>query len=591
MSAEAPPSESTGTNPSQPQPAPAAEQAVDSTTMNSNNKTSTNNSRKRARSVSPKDPSSSSFSGISNNKNKDRDLEVLRAQQLRDPLQRNTVLNELLRLSSVHDKPLLLHSHEVLYALVDVAIYEHLQKKKEKSSKEEEEDSDFSSKTVWSKAPSRAAEEWAQACKKRLNDPSLCLPPKHQRQQQQQQAADNSSSSLATLRVILMILRNLSYTGANVRMMVYSANTMDLLVGCLFDTMDSSGFVRGDNTAYTTDSSISSTRLVDTALQTLLNVAPYLDISGQRMVTDRLFYDNSSYLVPHPETFNQASQWGWNGMYWAKRWDAREDRLAATVQKEFIMSVTGTHYLTSVWSVFSALRFCLTNHCIQRHTLLMGLDVLLEWIQPARIGVVGTVSIEDDPYVLPSIRAVLVNMPDCMLIRLVECLSIPKQGPESMDYVDPTKTLVLKPSNKSVSYQQGGYDASIDTDLRDRALEVLVPLMELDSPRVAARIGKCCHSRPLLDAILPILTTTVGKNEASMVASQFLREFSKASENEMALVTIQERLVELASRDARIAQLVWNHLYVQPELESSEDEESVEGVGIDNAVSVLETAE
>jgi hypothetical protein len=112
-----------------------------------------------------------------------------------------------------------------------------------------------------------------------------------------------------------------------------------------------------------------------------------------------------------------------------------------------------------------------------------------------------------------------------------------------------------------------GYNATVDVDARDRALDVLVTLMELDSPRMAARLGREASGiRTLLyDALIPILTTTIGRNEASALASQLFRELSKAKDaNKVGLQYVRSRLIELAGRDARVSQLVWKHLYPVP---------------------------
>lgn len=111
---------------------------------------------------------------------------------------------------------------------------------------------------------------------------------------------------------------------------------------------------------------------------------------------------------------------------------------------------------------------------------------------------------------------------------------------------------------------QLGYNATIDFDTRDRALDVLVPLLELDSPRMAARLGREASGvRVILyDALVPILTTNVGRSEASVLATQLFRELAQAAdENKLGLQYVQGRLIELASRDARVSQLVWNDLY------------------------------
>jgi hypothetical protein len=123
-----------------------------------------------------------------------------------------------------------------------------------------------------------------------------------------------------------------------------------------------------------------------------------------------------------------------------------------------------------------------------------------------------------------------------------------------------------------------GYNATVDADARDRALDVLVPLLELDSPRMAARLGTDSSGirTRLYDALVPILTTNVGRNEASVLATQLIRELAQASdENKLGLQYVQSRLVELACRDARVSQLVWNDLYPVP-TDDGDDEGRVE---------------
>jgi hypothetical protein len=79
----------------------------------------------------------------------------------------------------------------------------------------------------------------------------------------------------------------------------------------------------------------------------------------------------------------------------------------------------------------------------------------------------------------------------------------------------------------------------------------------------------------LFDSVVPILTTNVGRQEATVLASQFFRELNAASENRVGFLYVQERLVELASRDARASSLVWNHLYViTPDEDEVDDEEA-----------------
>jgi hypothetical protein len=131
-----------------------------------------------------------------------------------------------------------------------------------------------------------------------------------------------------------------------------------------------------------------------------------------------------------------------------------------------------------------------------------------------------------------------------------------------------------------------GYNSTVDFDCRDRALDVLVPLLELDSPRMAARVGrksarndKIVNSSvrmELYDSLIPILTTNVGRSDSSMLAVQLLRELAKAvDQNKDGFLYVKGRLIEIASRDARVSQLVWTDLYPIAFDEEVEDEDAV----------------
>jgi hypothetical protein len=145
-------------------------------------------------------------------------------------------------------------------------------------------------------------------------------------------------------------------------------------------------------------------------------------------------------------------------------------------------------------------------------------------------------------------------------------------------YLDPVYQVPLRiNTGKSML----SYNSTIDFEARDRALDVLVPLLELDSPRMAIRVGgkmdadgKRSVRIGLFDSLYPILTTSIGRSDASVLATQLLRELSRAGEeNGEGFLYMQGHLVELASRDARVSQLVWNDLYpVPPEsLENNDD--------------------
>jgi hypothetical protein len=509
------------------------------------------NSRKRVRSSSPAPVELLSVLP--------KQTDAIRAARLRDPNTRTAALNELLRLTGAHEHVFALESDAILKELSRIVLVDCLQWNEQEPellvNKKHRDVAVFSSDTAWTKAPTARGQRWAAFWKQRLDGNA-----------KQVVLLGQQHDTLKTMQVIFVILRNLSYVAANIRLLVYSPRiVVDLLIGCLYE-----GF--NDKTINNEEASLQLS-----AIQTLLHLAPYFDMSGRKLVADRLFYqqNNDGPVVPDQDIdfgLIADNSWGFGGLWLAKRLDTRED-IVANVNKSFLLALTA-NYLESIWSLFPALCHVVCDSKTPRAVILLAVDLLQELINHARIGVVGDVQLEDKPDEIPNIRAVLVKMPDAMVQRLTDLLYVPRLGSDSLDYVNPVHRQVTRLTPLRLL---AGYDASIDADVRDRALDVLVPLMELDSPRMAARLGVDSDGHPrlrLFDSILPILTTAVGRNEAQMMASQMLRELSKASENNVAFLYVQERLIELASKDARVSHLVWNHLYVKPVFQETTEEPS-----------------
>ena len=80
-----------------------------------------------------------------------------------------------------------------------------------------------------------------------------------------------------------------------------------------------------------------------------------------------------------------------------------------------------------------------------------------------------------------------------------------------------------------------GYDATVDTDLRDRALEVLQQMLALG-------LSIPCAPR-LYNALLPCLTTKVGRNDAQILANGIFKALGKIEEHKDGLVYAQGRLL------------------------------------------------
>mmetsp|Transcript_30970 Transcript_30970/g.71373 ORF Transcript_30970/g.71373 Transcript_30970/m.71373 type:complete len:169 (+) Transcript_30970:3-509(+) len=158
-------------------------------------------------------------------------------------------------------------------------------------------------------------------------------------------------------------------------------------------------------------------------------------------------------------------------------------------------------------------------------------------------------------------RQILQQIPFDVMQRLVDFLWIPRLGPDALDYVNPIHNIVSRVSTLKLLM---GYDATVDTDLRDRSLDVLVPLVN-HFPQDKDEYGGCrgvhAFAPRLYDALVPILTTQVGRNDAPMLANSLLKALSRHPKNRDGLIYAQERILSLASKDARIAQVALGHLY------------------------------
>jgi hypothetical protein len=543
---------------------------------------SSSNARKRPRSSSPA-PSSSGGGGSGKATGGVIPEETDLASQLgsKDPVRRNAALNELLKFSASHEINYSLEGDEVLQALVQIA-HDTLDwqpaglPSTENSSsspspsphkKKKQKPPSFDARVAWTEPITPLAKEWAAHCEEKLSRKSL------------------DPEKMKPLEVVLGILRNLSFVAANLRLLAYSPDVIAILVGCLYENMSTENLCFGDDfssavnsngsSSGTTGSSGNMRTLALPALNVLLNLAPYLDVTGQKLLCDKLFLsvsktstDETTVTFPTPSLFGLAADgsWGFGGLWLAKRLDTKED-VVNDVSKELLLQLTHEH-LASVWSIFPGLARILSDSSTPRPLIMMALDVLQEFINHARVGVVGAVvDSTDDSQTMPNARSIVVHIPTKVLDRLGDLLYVPRLGPDALDYVDPVRNIVTRVTTLKLLM---GYDANVDTDVRDRALDVLVPLLELDSPAMAKRLGaqedkKGRMRNRLFDALCPILTTQAGRNEAPLLATQLLRELAKAPENRIGLMYLQHRIATLASKDQRVAHLALNHLYAKRE--------------------------
>mmetsp|Transcript_13285 Transcript_13285/g.20235 ORF Transcript_13285/g.20235 Transcript_13285/m.20235 type:complete len:438 (-) Transcript_13285:1468-2781(-) len=311
-------------------------------------------------------------------------------------------------------------------------------------------------------------------------------------------------SATTLLHAILVIFRNFSFVAANLRPMTQELSVMGLLIDCLY---------------------LDNTELLIHSVFILANLAPVLDVTGQKILADKLFLDNAENL----------HKLGWGGIQFAKQLDESHQ-----VSVDKIVLWEGTRdYVTQVWHIFSGLRHIFISPQTPRPVLLQSMDWIRELLEH------NAPSID-----MPTMHDIFREMPQDVLQKLIDCLWIPRLGPDALDYINPVTNIVSRVSTLKLFM---GYDATVDTDLRDRALESLQQLLEL---------GISVPSSPrLYNALLPCLTTKVGRNDAPALACGIYKSLGKSEIHQEGLLYVQERMLELASKDSRVAQVALGYLY------------------------------
>ena len=524
-----------------------------------------NISRKRSRSNTPTPKATSGQAFDPNTPNTDSNSKAPQrgdtpsaasqaiVSRLLDSAQRNGALNELLRASAVNYA---LDGDIILEALTEVVFdslaWDPPPPTKVTSAKQPI----FDPQEAWAEQPTQDSKEWAKHCEDCFNSrDGVVIDP----------------DKLKCVEAVVVILRNLSFSAANGRLLAFSPDVLAVLVGCLYEGTFSSSPANMEDSA-----SAASSVLALPAMHALVNIAPHLDVTGQKLFCDKLFFkpqNDDAPLMPNPSSFGQAADgvWGFGSMWLSKRLDAKED-VMTDIPESFLLEITNaSDFLVQVWSIFPALTYVFDDPKSSRALLMMAVDLVQEFVNHARVGAGGTTTTStavaedihfDNDNTIPSARSILVNMPDVVLERFIDFLYVPRLGPDCMAYEDPTTSIVTRVNYFKLMMT---YEANVDTDLRDRSLDVLVPILEMDSPRMALKLGvneKGVIRTRLYDALVPVIAGGAGRNESAVLASQMLKELANAGdENKVGLEYIQGRLIEMASRDPRASQLALTHLY------------------------------
>ena len=373
---------------------------------------------------------------------------------------------------------------------------------------------------------------------KNLQLPSLDKVPKHVWERSDIRPPSPSSflpSSLSTsswiLHSVLVVLRNLSFVSANLRPLAFHPRVLPLLITSLY--------LSGDH----------SDELLS-VVHTLTNLHPILDVTGQRLMCDSVFLNNDKGLA----------KLGFGGIRLAKRLDndtLHDDALA--------WEISGPQ-IQRIWCLFPALRHVLTDPDTPRPVLISAIEFVQELLTH-----------KETSSRVPTMKELFQEVPYDVLVRLVDLLWIPRGGPDALDYLNPLTNVVSRVSTLKLMM---GYDATIDSEVRDRALDFLVMLAGLDE-KVPQKLVKT--GTQLFDALLPILKSKTGRNDAPALAVSLLKIMARFQDTNDGFLYVQERILTLASTDNQVAELALGHLY-RNDSDNKKEKEETKKTGDDNEI-------
>ncbi len=419
-------------------------------------------------------------------------------------------------------------------------------------------------------------QKWEQLCREKLASPLASSSDPNN--------LIDSDSDVRILDAIVAILRNLSFVAQNLRLMAYTPQVMRILTGALYYK---SGGRSGDDRSGEDGSSSSSnsTNMCVNAIQTLINLAPLIDITGRQYFIDRAFLESEAKeitcTIPDQReddgtsdrlpSYGMASFLGFGGMALAKQYDSKAETLDASVSSSAIMQVAGP-LVQAYLAIFPALAAILNPiGSSSMSTCSSG------W---HRSSVQATLELLTALMEYPDNNGIFANVPSSMLHNLTEFLFIPRLGPDAMDYIDPISNTVVR----VMALKFMRYDATIDTDMRDRACEVLASLTELsDNSKVALGMSRyktdmeneqegtssaeTISSRRinvrLYDSLMSMITSSSNKGDGSEVAMRLLSNLAAVPQNRTGILYVERKLLSLAAKDANIARIACSGIFNQ----------------------------
>ncbi len=308
------------------------------------------------------------------------------------------------------------------------------------------------------------------------------------------------------------------------------------------------------------------------AVNAIFNLASFLDITGEKMFLDLYLFDGDLEPVQNqtkgaksnetvdvndyidPSIYGKIKNMAWSAMFLAKHYSNKDGILTKIPEGLFRPAVR--NYVKALWTVFPPLTGLLRVRT-SRSVVIATLETIILLVDN------------------PGNREIFLHTPDALLGQLVHLLWIPRLGTDSLEYVDP---IINSVSRVSAMKLLGGYDIQVDYEVRDRSVEILQKLTDF-SDELKIRVGKKIVITPsdnynvdkatvfnqpctrLYDAILPALTTKVGRDHTAQFAAKFLANLASVEENRPGILYAERKILKATTMvSPEIATILFNEV-------------------------------
>jgi hypothetical protein len=262
------------------------------------------------------------------------------------------------------------------------------------------------------------------------------------------------------------------------------------------------------------------------------------DVDVEKSQTKAARYAESVDIksVVQAKSYGQIQGMGLAGMLLARNYNAKDESL--TRLPDDLFQHTVKNHVRSYLELFSSL-FGILKVRTSRAVVVQGLEMIILLIDN------------------PDNHEVFLYTPDTILAQLIHLLWLPRLGPDSLEYIDPIINSVSRVSSMRLL---GGYDMSVDYEVRDRSVELLQKIIELsdDLKRRAGRkivitqsdtfsfdVAKTTNvpCTRFYDAIVPMLTTKTGREHTPLFAAKLLAQLASVEENRKGIMYVERKII------------------------------------------------